>query len=93
VPYFDRAAGARVEPAEANAVKLETFIFDALKEAESPIVLRTDRVEEFAPIKNAEGEDSAATSKAHSERARGALAACGGRCGADARGWQAGLHA
>ena len=38
--------------------------YDALHEAEGPIVLRTDRVEEFAPIKNATGEDSPATSKA-----------------------------
>lgn len=70
VPYLDREQGKRVEPEQPNAVKMETFIFDALKEAESPIVLRTDRIEEFAPIKNATGEDSAATSKAlQSERA------------------------
>ena len=42
----------------------ETFVFDALHQAEGPIVMRTDRVEEFAPIKNASGEDSPATSKA-----------------------------
>lgn len=78
VPCVDRATGARVDPAEPNAVKLETFIFDALKEAESPIVLRTDRVEEFAPIKNASGEDSAATSRAlQSARAARWLAAAG----------------
>lgn len=64
VPHIDLATGARVEPAEPNAIKLETFVFDALREAESPVVLRTDRVEEFAPIKNATGEDSPATSRA-----------------------------
>ncbi len=64
VPHVDLATGARVEPAEANAIKLETFVFDALKEAQAPIVMRTDRVEEFAPIKNGSGEDSPATSKA-----------------------------
>ena len=64
VPFVDPATGARVEPAEPNAIKLESFVFDALHEAEGPIVLRTDRVEEFAPIKNASGEDSPATSKA-----------------------------
>ena len=37
-------------------------MFDALHEAEGPVVLRTDRVEEFAPIKNATGVDSPATS-------------------------------
>jgi UDP-N-acetylglucosamine/UDP-N-acetylgalactosamine diphosphorylase len=78
VPCVDRATGRRTEPAEANAIKLETFIFDALKEAESPIVLRTDRVEEFAPIKNASGEDSSATSRAlQSARAARWLAAAG----------------
>ena len=64
VPFVDPATGNRVEPAEPNAVKLESFVFDALHEAEGPIVLRTDRVEEFAPIKNASGEDSPATSRA-----------------------------
>jgi UDP-N-acetylglucosamine/UDP-N-acetylgalactosamine diphosphorylase len=64
VPCVDPATGQRTEPAEPNAIKLESFVFDALHEAESPIVLRTDRVEEFAPIKNASGEDSPATSKA-----------------------------
>lgn len=64
VPFVDPATGAAVDPKDANAVKLECFVFDALLEAQGPIVLRTDRVEEFAPIKNASGEDSPATSKA-----------------------------
>jgi UDP-N-acetylglucosamine/UDP-N-acetylgalactosamine diphosphorylase len=64
VPHVDVTTGQRVEPAEANAIKLETFVFDALKEAQAPIVMRTDRVEEFAPIKNGSGEDSPATSRA-----------------------------
>ncbi|MFM1935525.1 MAG: hypothetical protein RI990_484 [Planctomycetota bacterium] len=70
VPYVDPATGLRHDPTEPNAVKLECFVFDALREAESSIVMRTDRVEEFAPIKNATGEDSPATSKAiQAERA------------------------
>jgi UDP-N-acetylglucosamine/UDP-N-acetylgalactosamine diphosphorylase len=64
VAHLDRHTGQRMDPDKPNAVKMESFIFDALKEAESPIVLRTDRVEEFAPIKNANGEDSPATSRA-----------------------------
>ena len=64
VAFVDPATGAAVEPMEPNAVKLECFVFDALLEAQGPIVMRTDRVEEFAPIKNASGEDSPATSKA-----------------------------
>jgi UDP-N-acetylglucosamine/UDP-N-acetylgalactosamine diphosphorylase len=58
VPFVDIATGQRVEPAKANAVKLELFVFDALPLAEKSIVLETERVEEFAPIKNAEGADS-----------------------------------
>ena len=70
VPFVDPATGTRVDPAEPNAIKLESFVFDALNEAEGPVVLRTDRVEEFAPIKNASGEDSPATSRSiQSERA------------------------
>ncbi len=40
-----------------NAVKLETFVFDALPMCETSIIYETDRVEEFAPIKNADGPD------------------------------------
>lgn len=58
VPFVDVATGQRVEPPKNNAVKLELFVFDALALAEESIVLETERVEEFAPIKNAEGVDS-----------------------------------
>jgi UDP-N-acetylglucosamine/UDP-N-acetylgalactosamine diphosphorylase len=63
VPFVDPETGAHVEPEAPNAVKLERFIFDALPLAEHSIILETDRVEEFAPIKNAEGTDSPETSK------------------------------
>ena len=62
VPYVDTKSGQLVQPEEANAVKLEMLVFDALPLAESSIVLETSRIEEFAPIKNAEGTDSPATS-------------------------------
>lgn len=58
VACVDLATGERVEPSEPNAVKLERFVFDALPMCEASIVYETDRVEEFAPIKNAEGVDS-----------------------------------
>ncbi|MCW5766007.1 MAG: UDPGP type 1 family protein [Phycisphaeraceae bacterium] len=61
VPFTDPATGRRVEPASNNAVKLETFVFDALPLAERSIVLETDRTDEFAPIKNASGPDSPET--------------------------------
>lgn len=56
--------GARVEPAAPNAIKMETFVFDAIPMARSSLVVETDRAEEFAPIKNADGDDSPATSMA-----------------------------
>ncbi|HRP63776.1 MAG TPA: UDPGP type 1 family protein [Phycisphaerales bacterium] len=62
VPFIDVETGQRIEPASPNAVKLEAFVFDALPLAESAIVCETSRAEEFAPIKNAEGADSPATS-------------------------------
>ncbi|MEE9212141.1 MAG: UDPGP type 1 family protein [Phycisphaeraceae bacterium] len=63
VPYVDTKTGRHVEPSTANAVKLETFVFDALPMCEKSIVYETDRIEEFAPIKNAEGVDSPETSR------------------------------
>ena len=70
VPFVDLDSGERVEPGEPNAVKLEKFIFDAVPLAEHSIVFETDRVEEFAPVKNREGVDSIVTSKQlQSERA------------------------
>jgi len=70
IPYVDLETGERVEPEGANGVKLETFVFDALPFAERSLVLETERVDEFAPIKNATGADSAATSAAlQTERA------------------------
>jgi UDP-N-acetylglucosamine/UDP-N-acetylgalactosamine diphosphorylase len=64
VAFVDPASGERIEPAEPNAVKLETFVFDALPLAKKPIVLQTRREEEFLPVKNATGVDSAETSRA-----------------------------
>ncbi len=62
VSHVDIDSGRVIEPAEPNAVKLETFVFDAMTLAKSSIILETDRVSEFAPIKNASGADSPATS-------------------------------
>ena len=57
VPYLNEA-GERVEPAEPNAVKLESFIFDALPLAARTMILEGDRDEMFAPTKNKTGVDS-----------------------------------
>ncbi|MEE2819771.1 MAG: hypothetical protein VX615_04075, partial [Planctomycetota bacterium] len=49
---------------ECRAVKFETFVFDVLPMAKNSLVVRVKREDEFAPIKNAHGEDSPATSQA-----------------------------
>jgi UDP-N-acetylglucosamine/UDP-N-acetylgalactosamine diphosphorylase len=60
VPFVDDS-GAPVEPAAPNAVKFETFIFDALPLAERYAVVECDRAIEFEPLKNASGPDSPAS--------------------------------
>lgn len=78
VPYFDTETGQHVDPSEPNAIKLEQFVFDAMSLADNSIVLETDRVEEFAPVKNATGTDSIITSKQlQSQRAANWLIARG----------------
>ena len=46
---------------ELEAVKFETFVFDALPMAKRVVVQMCDREEEFAPVKNAAGADSPGT--------------------------------
>lgn len=78
IPHVD-SAGNAVMPTENNGVKLERFIFDALALARSSIVYETERVEEFAPIKNASGTDSVETSRRlQTERAARWIEAAGG---------------
>lgn len=75
---IDPETGRAIEPREPNSVKLERFVFDALAFCESSIVLQTRREEEFAPIKNASGVDSAESSRAlQSARAARWLASAG----------------
>ncbi len=60
VPYLDDA-GLQVTPIAPNAIKFETFLFDALPMARATITVEVAREEQFSPIKNAEGPDSPAT--------------------------------
>jgi UDP-N-acetylglucosamine/UDP-N-acetylgalactosamine diphosphorylase len=60
VPWTDENGIVQTPPAP-NAVKLETFVFDALPLAKNPLVLEVDRAEEFSPVKNATGVDSVET--------------------------------
>lgn len=55
--------GDRITPDTPNGIKLETFVFDALPLASHSMILRTLRSEEFGPVKNATGVDSAETSR------------------------------
>ena len=62
VPHVDDA-DRPVDPPEPNAVKFETFLFDALPHAERTLTLEAAREDEFSPIKNADGPDSPATAR------------------------------
>lgn len=77
IPHIDMT-GRRVEPREPNGVKLESFIFDAIPLAGKSIILEIVRSEQFAPVKNATGEDSAeATRRMMVERAAAWLESAG----------------
>lgn len=54
VAYWDETNNTTVTPTKPNAVKLETFVFDALPLCAESVILETDRIEEFSPIKNAD---------------------------------------
>jgi UDP-N-acetylglucosamine/UDP-N-acetylgalactosamine diphosphorylase len=62
VPFLDEA-GVLQRPKEKNGIKFETFVFDALSEAERTVTLEALRADEFSPVKNSAGEDSPETSR------------------------------
>jgi UDP-N-acetylglucosamine/UDP-N-acetylgalactosamine diphosphorylase len=62
IPHVD-SAGRHVDPGEPNGIKLESFVFDALPLTTHSVILETVREEEFGPIKNASGVDSAESSR------------------------------
>ncbi len=62
IPHIDQH-GNLVNPSQPNGVKLESFVFDALPLASKSIILETVRSEEFGPVKNATGVDSAETAR------------------------------
>jgi UDP-N-acetylglucosamine/UDP-N-acetylgalactosamine diphosphorylase len=74
------ALDAGLVPRRCAAVKFETFVFDALARAGvgGALVQEAERSEEFAPLKNRDGNDSAATARgALYARARRWMAAAG----------------
>ena len=71
------AEGETRQPDAPNGYKLERFVFDALRAAETVCVVEASR-DEYAPLKNAEGSDSPATARrALSERYRAWIADAG----------------
>ena len=74
-------------PREIDAVKLETFIFDAIPMAGNPLVVEVSRADEFAPVKSSEGSDTPDTARmALTRRAARWLEAAGARIRRDAAG-------
>ena len=100
IACVDPVSGEKIAPEANNGVKLERFVFDALPLCEKSVVYETDRVEEFAPIKNADalaGEakivpDSPADCRRIPDASRGAVARESRRCGAAKAGRDAGLR-
>lgn len=58
--YID-STGVECVPDAPNAYKFESFIFDAFSKADDILLLETKREDEFAPVKNSEGQDSPET--------------------------------
>lgn len=86
VPYCDEA-GKICKPGKPNAYKVEKFIFDALPDARTSLLLEFAREDEFAPVKNAEGDDSPSTARgAMMEKWARWLAAAGVKVPRNAKG-------
>lgn len=62
IPYIN-INGDIEYPKEPNGYKFESFIFDIFSYISDMAALKVRREEEFAPVKNKEGEDSPFTSK------------------------------
>ncbi len=62
IPYL-AADGKTITPTEPNGYKFELFIFDIFPAFSDMAVLQVDRELEFAPVKNATGEDSPETAR------------------------------
>lgn len=70
--------GRKKTPDSPNGVKFETFVFDALPLASGSVTMEVAREDEFAPVKNASGVDSAESCRELlSGRFRRWLDACG----------------
>ncbi len=62
IAYLDDS-GQTVKPTEPNGYKFELFIFDIFPAFSNMAVMQVERELEFAPVKNATGNDSPETAK------------------------------
>lgn len=67
IPFLNES-GERILPSEANGVKFEMFVFDALPFAGEPVIVESTRLGDFSPVKNAEGVDSPESCRADQQR-------------------------
>jgi len=56
IPFYD--GSSTVHPTTPNGIKLESFIFDVFPFSKTMAVMNVSRASEFAPVKNASGNDS-----------------------------------
>jgi UDP-N-acetylglucosamine/UDP-N-acetylgalactosamine diphosphorylase len=62
IPCLDEK-GMLIQPPDKNGIKFETFVFDALRDAEKTVSVEVEREQEFSPVKNATGVDSAQSAR------------------------------
>ncbi|WBW99379.1 UDPGP type 1 family protein [Oceanirhabdus sp. W0125-5] len=62
IEYIDEH-GKKILPINPNGYKFEYFLFDIFEMLDDMAALEVKREEEFAPVKNSEGEDSPQTAK------------------------------
>jgi UDP-N-acetylglucosamine/UDP-N-acetylgalactosamine diphosphorylase len=62
IPYTNEL-GFNVIPEKPNGYKFECFLFDILSNLSDMAALKVKREEEFAPVKNSDGEDSPKTAR------------------------------
>lgn len=78
VEHYDPATGETITSESVNALKFELFVFDALPLADRWLAVQTTREDEFAPLKNATGNDSIdSCRRLMTDRARRWLASAG----------------
>ena len=63
IPFYDSKQRQTTKPQENNGIKLEFFVFDTFQYSEKCTIYNIKREEEFAPVKNAIGDNSPLTAR------------------------------